>query len=70
MSNLQFESAIIESGKKVTVSGYYVYVEHVIKNDLNCFVAPKAKLGLYLTKGSTAPRLGSCPHDVKWKLDI
>lgn len=70
MSSQQCEPRTVNSGQKVEQSGYYIYVDHVIKNDLKCFVAPKARLGLYLIKGSIAPRLGSCLHDVKWQLDV
>lgn len=64
----QIKKQII-SGDKVSQSGYYVYVKHVDSGiPPTCFVAEKAKSGLYLAKGSITPRLGSCPHDVEWQL--
>lgn len=57
------------SGEKVIKDGYYVYFQHCEVNEYdNCFVTNKAKCGLYLSKGSTTPQLGSCPHKVIWRL--
>ena len=59
---------IIFNGDKVLESGYYVYDGHDDGSE-NCFVANKAKLGLFLVKGSKAPDLGSCNHKIKWRAD-
>ena len=57
----------INSGDTVPQTGYYVYGSHVENgSNTKCFVAEKAKSGIYLMKGSVAPKLGSCPHKVKW----
>ena len=56
------------SGNKVTKSGYYVYFSHLNPDHFNdCFIAEKAKTGLYLAKGSFAPDLGSCLHQIIWR---
>jgi len=61
---------VIESGKKATTSGYYVYVGHSTESeDKGCLVTQKAREGLFIAKGSEMPDLGACPHKVKWMLD-
>ena len=61
---------LVKSGDKVPKDGYYVYFRHSNVNEFDdCFVTDKARSGLYLSKGSITPTLGSCTHDVIWRLD-
>ena len=60
---------IVKSGDKVTTSGFYTYVIHAVEGEYNnCVVVEKAKEGLFLSRGSTVPQLGTCNHEVRWKL--
>ena len=60
----------IKTGEETEASGYYKYLEHVTEaNNEDCFIPPQTKMMLF-KKGEKAPTLGSCPHDVVWKLLI
>jgi hypothetical protein len=64
----EIEKVIITTGQKVKQSGYYVYDGHVEEGSKNCIVTDKANSGLFLAEDSFAPDLGSCPHNIKWRL--
>lgn len=64
------DGVLLRSGEKVTASGYYVYVRHENTEEYkNCFIANKARLGLFLVKGSIVPDLIACSHKVIWRFD-
>lgn len=71
MSQQIKERVRVTSGNRISQSGYYVYDGHLVdaENNQGCVVLEKAHSGLYLAKGSKAPGLLTCPHQVKWILD-
>ena len=62
-------SVIVKSGDVVHHRGIFKYHEHVNKNeDISCTPSEKEKNGRVLSEGIEAPKLGCCPHEVKWIL--
>ncbi|MDE1846697.1 MAG: hypothetical protein KGH52_01420 [Candidatus Micrarchaeota archaeon] len=63
----------IESGQKVTTTGYYVYNGHVNPSEYDpksCFIADKLKVGIFLVgDNSSAPGTMCCNHKIRLKLD-
>lgn len=57
---------IVKSGDYFKVDGFYRYHEHVGKDE-GCFVPDAARYMLF-KRGQKATKLGSCTHEIEWKL--
>ena len=55
---------VINSGDKVKTSGFYEPVDH---NNGECEIIEDEN-NLFLDKGSQAPKILSCQHNVVWRL--
>lgn len=53
----------IMSGEKIQQSGFYEPIEHTGK----CRILKSERI-IFLDKGSEAPKILSCQHDIKWRL--
>lgn len=67
MQNTLENEIFVKNDQVIETSGFYCYDDHVSQNGENCFI-PKSSYLMYFKKGDIGTKLGSCPHDVNWKL--
>ena len=60
----KIEDIVISSGEKVQTTGFYEPLDH---DDGKCQII-EDEYNLFLDKGSEAPKILSCQHDVMWRL--
>ncbi len=59
---------LVQSGEFFKINGCYEYHSHVEDHeDENCYV-PSQAYSMLFDNGEKAPKLGSCIHNVFWKL--
>ena len=63
------EEVTVITDRLVRKDGHYSYLRHV-SDGIDCDAHPAAKRGMFLARGSLAPGLVTCNHDVCWKLDL
>lgn len=63
----QEHTIVVKSGERFPVNGYYSYDGHIDNGSKNCYFSPQ-ETNMRYKKGELAPRLGSCPHEIKWVL--
>ncbi len=63
MSLAEIEDIVISSGEKVQTTGFYEPLDH----DDGCKIMDDEN-NLFLDKGSEAPKMLSCQHDIVWRL--
>lgn len=61
---------LVKTGNRFPVTGYYAYSKHVDEKHTPCYVTPQSSAGILFKKGGIVPKLGSCPHDIYWKLEF
>lgn len=64
MSLLGTKEIVISSGEKVQTTGFYEPLDH---DDMECKIMDDEN-NLFLDKGSEAPKILSCQHDIMWRL--
>lgn len=63
MSLVENKDIVISSGDKVQTTGFYEPLDH----DDGCQIIDD-EYNLFLDKGSEAPQMLSCQHDIVWRL--
>ncbi|RNJ75609.1 MAG: hypothetical protein D9C04_00600 [Nitrosopumilus sp. B06] len=61
---------LVKSGDRFPLTGSYSYAKHVNNDNKNCYITSRAKIGIMQLKGGLALKLGSCPHEIYWKLEF
>ncbi|RNJ79346.1 MAG: hypothetical protein EB829_02265 [Nitrosopumilus sp. H8] len=67
LGRLQETEKIVKSGDYFEVDGFYRYFGHVGDEEEKCKI-PRVTCFMLFKKGQKATKLGSCPHDIQWKL--
>lgn len=65
MTKYKDGSLTVISGEKFTRTGYWGYDGHILDLDCKAFVPDQENKMLYI-RNEVAPKLGSCPHIIRW----
>ncbi|RNJ78098.1 MAG: hypothetical protein EB829_00150 [Nitrosopumilus sp. H8] len=70
VAKAQSKEILVKSGDTFPETGVYSYARHANNDNKNCHVTPNASMGISYLKGGFVPKLGSCPHEIYWKLEF
>jgi len=64
MNTIQPQETMVDSGKTVKYSGFYEPEDHTSGQ---CIIL-ETEQRIFLAKGSDAPKILSCQHNITWRL--